>query len=185
MERVQTRFQKRAADLSLEPRVGTLESKVASFEQTINSAARGFEQCNDAINVGLEETNNSIEQMNAQFQELVSRITVLEGAIEALRKENQALEDRLAQEGQAGRGNGAPKLKVPEPRKYDGARDAKVFDNFMYPLETYLQVYQIQSDEMKIITALMFVTDSVMLWWHRREIDVENGLCTIDTCEEF
>ncbi|KAI4347907.1 hypothetical protein L6164_008682 [Bauhinia variegata] len=31
----------------------------------------------------------------------------------------------------------------------------------------------------------MFLIDNVMLWWHRKHVDMQKGLCTIDMWEEF
>jgi hypothetical protein len=43
---------------------------------------------------------------------------------------------------------------------------------------------QLDDEQAKVYTAVMYLTDDAMLWWRRRHGDIEKGLCTIQTWED-
>ncbi|KAG9444744.1 hypothetical protein H6P81_016084 [Aristolochia fimbriata] len=63
------------------------------------------------------------------------------------------------------------KIKVPRPKVYDGTRDPKVIDNFLWQVEQYLLVSNVHGDEHMIMGASMFLVDDAILWWRRRTGD--------------
>ena len=40
-------------------------------------------------------------------------------------------------------------------------------------------------EDRKVRTAAYFLTDDAMLWWRRKRADMDKGLCTIATWEDF
>ena len=80
---------------------------------------------------------------------------------------------------------GAHRVEVPKPRSYAGARNAREVDNFLWGLEQYLGATGVVEDDAKVQTAELYLSDTAMLWWRRRQEDIRRGTCTIKTFEEF
>ncbi|XP_074298650.1 uncharacterized protein LOC141629571 [Silene latifolia] len=109
-------------------------------------------------------------------------INKLAQVVDDLRAEVVSLQN--GESGGAGRKN-TPRVKIPEPPKYSGDRDSKTIDNFLWSMERYFQNVLVEDDKMKIGTATLYLTEDAILWWRRREIDIQRDACTIDTWEEF
>ncbi|KAG9450106.1 hypothetical protein H6P81_010071 [Aristolochia fimbriata] len=77
------------------------------------------------------------------------------------------------------------KLKVPKPKVYDGTRDPKVIDNFLWQVEQYLSVSGVHGDEHMIMGASMFLVDDAILWWRRRTGDGEASTTPILSWVDF
>ena len=43
----------------------------------------------------------------------------------------------------------------------------------------------IVEDGAKVQSVALYLTDTAMLWWRRRQEDIKKGLCTINSFEEF
>ncbi|XP_068639496.1 uncharacterized protein [Aristolochia californica] len=123
------------------------------------------------------------------------KFETMEGKMTSLREEVAVLEDvkirlallekAVATEGGHGPREFAPKVKVPEPKSYNGKQDAKDLENFLWQMEQYFKADKISEEAMKVDTATMYLTDDPMLWWRRRYDDVIEGRCTIATWEDF
>ncbi|KAK3007726.1 hypothetical protein RJ639_027908 [Escallonia herrerae] len=70
---------------------------------------------------------------------------------------------------------------MPEPRSYDGAKEAKQVSNFFWHLEQYFEALDIDDEEEKVQTTVMYLTDTTALWWRRRYTDG----CDVNTWEKF
>ncbi|KAF2282348.1 hypothetical protein GH714_043996 [Hevea brasiliensis] len=70
----------------------------------------------------------------------------------------------------------APKIKVPEPPKFGGKRDAKELDNFFWLVEQYLDALNVVDDATKIKTTTLYLEHDAILWWRRRHAEMERGL---------
>lgn len=66
------------------------------------------------------------------------------------------------------------KLKIPEPKPYAGARDAKEVENFLWDLETYFQAAGVTKEE-QVSVATMFLTGDAKLWWRTRASESLHG----------
>ena len=42
-----------------------------------------------------------------------------------------------------------------------------------------------RSDENKINTAMLYLSEIAMLWWRHKEFEIGKGRCTINTWEQF
>ncbi|XP_074373828.1 uncharacterized protein LOC141714196 [Apium graveolens] len=62
---------------------------------------------------------------------------------------------------------GHSKLKIPEPKPYDGARVAKDLENFLWDIEQYFRDAHIDVVEQVSITSMYLVGDA-KLWWQTR-----------------
>ncbi|KAK3015833.1 hypothetical protein RJ639_006010 [Escallonia herrerae] len=70
---------------------------------------------------------------------------------------------------------------MPEPRSYDGTREARQVDNLFWHLERYFEVLDIDDEKEKVQTVVMYLNDTTALRWRRRYIDG----CDIKTWEKF
>ena len=73
------------------------------------------------------------------------------------------------------------KVKVPEPRAYNGARDARELENFLFDVEQYFKAARVQGEETKVTMATMYLTGDAKLWWRTKWDDIQGGRCTIET----
>ena len=76
-------------------------------------------------------------------------------------------------------------MDVPKLKSYAGTRNACELDNFLWGLEQYLGATDIVEDDAKVQTAALYLIDTAMLWWRRRQENIRRGTCTINTFEEF
>ncbi|KAK0602998.1 hypothetical protein LWI29_000294 [Acer saccharum] len=62
------------------------------------------------------------------------------------------------------------RIKVPEPKKFEGKRDAKELENFLWDMEQYFKAAKIPNREQVNITS-MYLGRDAMLWWRTRIMD--------------
>lgn len=99
-----------------------------------------------------------------------------------------ALEEELARckarLSRANEGGKSRKKKVPEPKQYDGARDARQIDNFFRHMERYFDALDIEEEDEMAETAIMYLTDAAaLLWWRQRFVG--RGARPVETWDEF
>ncbi|KAG5557021.1 hypothetical protein RHGRI_007314 [Rhododendron griersonianum] len=67
-----------------------------------------------------------------------------------------------------GRSNGfETRVKIPEPKAFGGARNAKELENFLLEMEQYFSVARVPGAEQVTITT-MFLKGDAKLWWRTR-----------------
>ncbi|RVX18580.1 hypothetical protein CK203_006406 [Vitis vinifera] len=79
----------------------------------------------------------------------------------------------------------ASRMEVPKPHRFSGNRDAKELDNFLWHMERYFEAIALTDEAVKVRTTTLYLTDTTTLWWRRRFTDMEKGICTIETWEDF
>ncbi|XP_022872717.1 uncharacterized protein LOC111391700 [Olea europaea var. sylvestris] len=79
----------------------------------------------------------------------------------------------------------APRIDYPKPREFDGKRDAKELDDFLWRLEIYFEGVNILDEATTVRTSTMYLTDTAALWWRRKHADIEKGACRIDSWDDF
>ena len=68
----------------------------------------------------------------------------------------------------------ATKVKVPEPKPFNGARSAKDLDNFLWDMEQYFKAARVLDQEMVTIIIMYFSGDAKL--WRRTHVeDDENA----------
>ncbi|KAI5681852.1 hypothetical protein M9H77_03080 [Catharanthus roseus] len=77
------------------------------------------------------------------------------------------------------------RVDIPKPKSFAGTRNAREVDNFLWGLEQYFDVVGIIDDGAKIKSAALYLTDTAMLWWRRRQEDIKRGMCSITTIDDF
>ena len=73
------------------------------------------------------------------------------------------------------------RIKVPEPKPFCGARDAKALENFIFDVEQYFKATNTITEKAKVTLATMRLSEDAKLWWRSRYMDIQEGRCTIDT----
>ena len=80
-------------------------------------------------------------------------------------------------------GEVATKVKVPELKPFNGARNVKDLENFLWDMEQYFKAARVPSQEMVAITS-MYLSGDVKLWWRTCvEDDANAGREKIDSWE--
>ncbi|KAM1624981.1 hypothetical protein ACFX2K_023117 [Malus domestica] len=72
-----------------------------------------------------------------------------------------------------------------KPKSYNGKREAKEVDTFVWNVERYFKYLKLKDDESKISTATMFLADNALMWWRRRSMEIEQGTFSLTTWDEF
>ena len=108
------------------------------------------------------------------------------GTIDTLKAEVRALKEG----GEVG-GSVAPdwereaRVEAPKPLMFKGIRDAQEVENFLWHLENYFKCSPVRSNERKINTTVLYLSDMAMPWWTRKESDIKKGTCIMNTWEQF
>ena len=77
------------------------------------------------------------------------------------------------------------RVEVSKPQWFSGKRDAKELDNFLRHMERYFKAIALTDEAAKVRTVILYLTHIATLWWRRRFVDIEKGICTIETWEDF
>jgi hypothetical protein len=96
-----------------------------------------------------------------------------------------ALERRPATSGYGVVETLTTRLRVPEPKKFTGAHDAKEVENFLWQMKEFLKKSFAKDEAVKVRATIMWLADDAIVWWRRRHNDMEKGLCAIDTYDDF
>ena len=75
----------------------------------------------------------------------------------------------------------APKVKVPEPKRFDEIRSAKELENFMWDMEQFFRAAQVADEEKVSITGMYLMGDTKLWWRMRLEGDAESSRPQIST----
>ncbi|KAK2980750.1 hypothetical protein RJ640_015669 [Escallonia rubra] len=73
--------------------------------------------------------------------------------------------------------------RVPQPKSYGGARDAKELENFIFYVEQYFRAIRVDLEETKVSMATMYLVGDAKLWWWKKYAEIEEGSCVINTWE--
>ncbi|KAE8676710.1 hypothetical protein F3Y22_tig00111582pilonHSYRG00743 [Hibiscus syriacus] len=68
------------------------------------------------------------------------------------------------------------RAKIPDPQRFDGARDAKEIENFLFDIVQYFWAIHTESEEDKVAMALMYLGGDAKLW---RRSKFKDGVCSI------
>ena len=75
------------------------------------------------------------------------------------------------------------KMKVPEPKAFDGTRSSKELENFIWDMENYFAAAKIPDAE-KVMITTMYLAKDAKLWWRTRvQDDLSAGRPRMETWE--
>ena len=124
--------------------------------------------------------DEEIQQLRATVDGLMEQLSCVQGlADDALDKCATMMH---SQRGFGG--SGGMKIKPPKPRTFDGNRDAKEVDNFIFDMEQYFRICQVE-DAFKVDTATMYLVDDAKLWWRAKYADIQAKIVTLDSWEDL
>ncbi|KAA0037093.1 senescence-specific cysteine protease sag39 [Cucumis melo var. makuwa] len=87
----------------------------------------------------------------------------------------------MANQAPAGGAISVSRVKIPEPKPFCAARDAKALENYIFDLEQYFKATNTITEEAKVTLATMHLSEDAKLWWRSRYVDIQAGRCTVDT----
>ena len=145
----------------LEASMATFKAHVITHDQVrdIEAAQR---QLSDTLNTLSEETRDAMSIIQREFQELKAQVSVLQMASSSV--------DR------------GKRIKVLEPKRYEGTRDAKELENFLFDMEQYFRAVRTDSEEDKVAMAAMYLAGDAKLWWRSKFVNDE---CPIKTWRDL
>ncbi|KAL0430931.1 UNVERIFIED_CONTAM: hypothetical protein Sradi_0719100 [Sesamum radiatum] len=73
------------------------------------------------------------------------------------------------------------RLRIPEPKAYGGARDAKEVENFLFDMEQYFLAANVVDEARKVSTATMYLTGDAKLWWRTKYAEIQANQVRLDT----
>ncbi|KAL0391477.1 UNVERIFIED_CONTAM: hypothetical protein Slati_4532800 [Sesamum latifolium] len=139
--------------------VMNLEEKVSSLEAEITGLNSELEDCRQVIQElasafgggGIADMRHDMEQMSIQ-------IGLLQRAVS-----NAPI---VAHDAGA-------RLRIPEPKAYGGAHDAKEVENFLFNMEQYFLAANVEDEAKKVSTAIMYLTGDAKLWWRTKYSEIQ------------
>ncbi|KAL2898903.1 Transposon Ty3-I Gag-Pol polyprotein [Bienertia sinuspersici] len=138
----------------------------------------------DALNGQVQEMNHMIQRtLDRPSMESPQGSNLVSQDLEVLREEVTIL--RRAMNGENSPTSGVERMKLPEPKSFDGNRDSKVLENFIWDLEHYFKVGK-RRDGCKVDIAALYLSGDAKLWW-RSHLDADKamGRNPISTWEEM
>ncbi|KAK3026149.1 hypothetical protein RJ639_042592 [Escallonia herrerae] len=177
-------------------RIDALEAQIRDMIKSDPDAPGILKQFSlrlDALEVNLETTDNARYAENMEwegrFQELQDRVEHHARHVEGIDWESkfQELQDRVELLSRAvvntpaGGAEHASRPRVPEPKSYGGARDAKEVENFLFDIEQYFRAIRVDSEATKVSMATMYLVGDAKLWWWKKYTEIEDGSCIINT----
>ncbi|KAK3018410.1 hypothetical protein RJ639_004709 [Escallonia herrerae] len=156
-------------------RIDALEAQIQDMIKSDPDAPgilKQFFLCLDALEVNLEATDNARYAKNMEwegrFQELQDRVEHHARHVEVVNTPTRGAEH-------------ASRPRVPEPKSYGGARDAKEVENFLFDIEQYFQAIRVDSEATKVSMATIYLVRDAKLWWRKKYVEIEDGSCVINT----
>ncbi|KAL0415947.1 UNVERIFIED_CONTAM: Transposon Tf2-12 polyprotein [Sesamum latifolium] len=73
------------------------------------------------------------------------------------------------------------RLRIPEPKAYGGARDAKEVENFLFDMEQYFLAANVEDEARKVSTATMYLMGDAKLWWRTKYSKIQANQVRLDT----
>lgn len=109
-----------------------------------------------------EKVDNTMEEFRIIFDEHKSFLVDVQDELSEVR--------RKADMGMPVPNEKASKIKIPEPKSFNGARSSKDLENFLWDIEQYFRAARIPEAQKVTITS-MYLTGDAKLWWRTRAED--------------
>ncbi|RVX02929.1 hypothetical protein VitviT2T_020572 [Vitis vinifera] len=191
--------------------LANMEARLAKVELAMADTREGLDLIEQGMEKGLEDLREQIQDLRegmlisqvqpvsheefVSFQgKVLSMLASMESRMEALAARIEARDQEVRQElaiykvavsARVMATQEASRVEVPKPHRFSGKRDAKELDNFLWHMERYFEAIALTDEAAKVRTATLYLTDTATLWWRRRFADMEKGICTIETWEDF
>ncbi|TYK28468.1 uncharacterized protein E5676_scaffold629G001010 [Cucumis melo var. makuwa] len=166
-------------------RVDTLETNI-SVGRTVNYER---EDSSSGFAVHMEERVNELDSSQKTLLEMINdmsedfRVTfdVVRNEIADVNARLNLMMRAMANQAPTGGAISVSRVKIPEPKPFCVARDAKALENYIFDLEQYFKATNTVTEEAKVTLATMHLSEDAKLWWRSRYVDIQEGRCTIET----
>ncbi|KAL2224126.1 UNVERIFIED_CONTAM: Retrovirus-related Pol polyprotein from transposon, partial [Sesamum indicum] len=129
--------------------VMNLEEKVSSLETEVSVLSAELDECRQVVQeMGSAFGGGGIADMRRDMEQMSIQIGLLQRAVS-----NAPV---VAQD------HGA-RLRIPEPKAYGGARDAKEVENFLFDIEQYFLAANVEDEARKVSTATIYQANQLRL----------------------
>ncbi|KAK3038006.1 hypothetical protein RJ639_029957 [Escallonia herrerae] len=177
-------------------RIDALEAQIQGMFKSDENAPGILKQFSlrlNALEVNLEATDNTRYTENMEweggFQELQDQVEHHARHVEGIDWESKFQEpqdrvellSRAVVNTPAGGTEHSLRPRVPEPKSYGGARDAKELENFLFDIEQYFRAIRVDSEATKVSMVAMYLVGDAKLWWRKKYAEIEDGSCVINT----
>lgn len=156
-----------------------LRERVTRLEDLIGLPQEG--EAADSISVRIEGLRVQLESIRMLIEE---KVNTTNEKIDGVDKDMGILADLQQSEVQrldlevgvlkkavsGSTSEGMKKYRIPEPKPFVGAREAKELENFVYDMDQYFKAAHVAEEEMVAIAA-MYLSDDAKLWWRTRVED--------------
>ncbi|TYK18747.1 senescence-specific cysteine protease sag39 [Cucumis melo var. makuwa] len=119
-----------------------------SFQKTLLEMINGM---SEDFRAALDVVRNEIADVNARLNLTMRAMT------------NQAPSEEAIP---------VSRVKIPKPKPFYGARDAKALKNYIFDLEQYFRATTTITEEAKVTLATMFLSEDAKLWWRSQYVDM-------------
>uniref|UniRef100_A0A5K1BG64 Retrotransposon gag domain-containing protein n=1 Tax=Nymphaea colorata TaxID=210225 RepID=A0A5K1BG64_9MAGN len=158
--------------------VNKLATDVTTHEEALGNAAESFGEMKDEMKVLREQVANLVAMNRA----LTDTVTALQTEVKELQVKNRTLQRQIS----VGGGDDLPtRVDVQRPAKYNGTLDSRLIDNFLFQVEYYLDLQGVMGDDLQVKTVVMLLEGDAVAWWKRKRLDIQKGICTIHTFDDF
>ncbi|XP_021773341.1 uncharacterized protein LOC110737294 [Chenopodium quinoa] len=157
----------------------TFEERLACLEGKSEQWAMLEERLPKLEDIVIKQADQ-IERLVATVDGLTEQLNFVQGVADKAQDKCATL--MRAQRGLGG--SGGAKIKPPKPRTFNGTRDSKEVDNFIFDMEQYFRVCQLEN-ELKVDTATMYLVDDAKLWWRTKYADIQAKRTSMDTWEDL
>ncbi|RVW27664.1 hypothetical protein CK203_104979 [Vitis vinifera] len=163
--------------------VANMEARLAKVELAMADTREGLDLIEQGMEKGLEDLREQIQDLHEGASLTKALATRVESRDQEVRQELAIYKAAVSARVMATQG--ASRVEVPKPQGFSGKRDAKELDNFLWHMERYFEAIALTDEAAKVRTTTLYLTDTTTLWWRRRFADMEKGICTIETWEDF
>ncbi|KAH0689495.1 hypothetical protein KY289_016853 [Solanum tuberosum] len=169
--------------LGVEPGLFALNRRLVVFENNFTSVKTVALEGLNEVTSNLEEFEEVNKEGLTNFElKLIETLSSLHREFETLKRQV----DETATAGVAGPVTvRETRIEGPKPKEFRGERNAQDVENFLWQMDAYFEHVCMTSEAAKIQTTIMYLSDTAMLWWRRKNADMERGVCIIDDWEQF
>ncbi|KAI5324160.1 hypothetical protein L3X38_033233 [Prunus dulcis] len=175
----------------MEKRLSKMEIAVVEFDQRLEEdvfTKKGFEAVVDELQGQFQGVlNSALENIKLDIQtkldNFLAELTLIRDEVKDVKGDWALCKEAILNKTRTPK---EPKvLDSFKPKFYNGKREAKELDTFLWNIERYFKYLELEDDEPKINTATLFLTDNALMWWRHRSMEIEQDTFTLETWDDF
>ena len=145
----------------------TIFDRLQSLDEGMRDLITRVNDIPGSSRVKVEQTAEPLEGFRDIIQALHTDVVLLKQVVAAYPQPGGV--DRAAEESSI-----PGRLKVPEPKKFEGTRSAKDLENFIWDIQEYFVAANIP-EECQVSMASMFLSGDAKLWYRTRAEEDESA----------